>query len=83
MSLVGPRPLPVRDFEKFYDNSHRRRFSVKPGITGLWQISDRDSISFQDWMQLDLDYIDTRNWLVDLKILIKTIPAVIRGKGAK
>ncbi|MDM8540327.1 sugar transferase [Desulfococcaceae bacterium HSG9] len=83
MSLVGPRPLPVRDFEKFYDNSHRRRFSVKPGITGLWQISDRDSISFKEWMQLDLDYIDTRNWLVDIKILLKTIPAVIRGKGAK
>jgi len=83
MSLVGPRPLPVRDFEKFYDDSHRRRFSVKPGITGLWQISDRDKISFQEWMQLDLQYIDTRNWLFDLKILFKTIPAVIRGKGAK
>jgi exopolysaccharide biosynthesis polyprenyl glycosylphosphotransferase len=83
MSLVGPRPLPVRDFEKFYDDSHRRRFSVKPGITGLWQISDRDKISFQEWMQLDLNYIDTRNWLFDLKILFKTIPAVIRGKGAK
>jgi len=83
MSLVGPRPLPVRDFEKFYDDSHRRRFSVKPGITGLWQISDRDEINFQEWMQLDLQYIDTRNWLLDLKILLKTIPAVIRGKGAK
>lgn len=83
MSLVGPRPLPVRDFEKFYDDSHRRRFSVKPGITGLWQISDREKISFQEWMQLDLKYIDTRNWLLDLKILLKTIPAVIKGKGAK
>jgi len=83
MSLVGPRPLPIRDFEKFYDDSHRRRFSIKPGITGLWQISNRDEISFQEWMQLDLEYIATRTWLLDLKILLKTIPAVIRGKGAK
>jgi exopolysaccharide biosynthesis polyprenyl glycosylphosphotransferase len=84
MSLVGPRPLPVRDFERFYRNAHRRRFSVKPGITGLWQVSGRsDNISFDKWMDLDLYYVDKWNLLVDIKILLKTIPAVFLCKGAK
>lgn len=84
MSLVGPRPLPVRDFERFYRNAHRRRFSVKPGITGLWQVSGRsDNISFNKWMELDLYYVDKWNLLVDIKILLKTIPAVFLCKGAK
>ena len=83
MSLVGPRPLPIRDFKRFYKNSHRRRFSVKPGITGLWQISGRSSIDFEEWMRLDLQYIDNWSILMELKILLRTIPAVIYGKGAK
>ena len=83
MSLVGPRPLPVRDFEKFYNNSHRRRFSAKPGITGIWQVSGRSDISFQEWMKLDLQYVDTWNLYLDIKILFQTIPAVLGGQGAR
>ena len=58
MSLVGPRPLPVRDYEGFDRDWHRRRFSVRPGITCLWQISGRSGISFDKWMELDMEYID-------------------------
>lgn len=83
MSLVGPRPLPIRDFERFYDDRHRLRFSVKPGMTGLWQVSGRNIIKFEEWMGLDIEY--TRNWnlLLDLKILLYTFHVVITGKGAK
>lgn len=83
MSLVGPRPLPVRDFEKFYNSSHRRRFSIKPGITGLWQVSGRNDIDFEEWMKLDLHYIDNWSPLLELKILLWTIPAIFSGRGAK
>jgi exopolysaccharide biosynthesis polyprenyl glycosylphosphotransferase len=84
MSLVGPRPLPVRDFNKFYNNSHRRRFSLDPGITGPWQVSGRsDTIDFEDWMRLDLEYVDKWNIFLDFKILLQTIPAVLFCKGAK
>jgi len=83
MSLVGPRPLPVRDFELFYNDSHRRRFSVKPGITGLWQVSGRSDIDFGEWMRLDLQYIDNWSLILELKILLWTIPAVFTGRGAK
>lgn len=83
MTLVGPRPLPVRDFENFYDDRHRRRFSVKPGITGLWQVSGRSDISFDEWMRLDLQYIDCWSFLLELKILIMTLPAVLTARGAK
>ncbi len=83
MSLVGPRPLPIRDFERFYDNTHRRRFSIKPGITGLWQISGRSDVKFQEWMNLDLQYVDNWNLFLDLKILLKTVPVVFAGTGAK
>jgi exopolysaccharide biosynthesis polyprenyl glycosylphosphotransferase len=82
MSLVGPRPLPVRDYKGFNKDWQRRRFSVKPGITCIWQISGRDNISFEDWMHMDNQYIDTWSLLLDIKILLKTIPAVIFGKGA-
>ena len=58
MSLVGPRPLPTRDFEGFNEDWQRRRFSIRPGITCLWQINGRSSISFEKWMQLDLQYMD-------------------------
>ena len=84
MSLVGPRPLPLRDYAGFSQDWHRRRFSVKPGITCLWQIYGRSSLSlpFEKWMQLDMEYIDHWSLWLDFKILAQTIPAVIEGKGA-
>jgi len=84
MSLVGPRPLPVDEVKCFNDFAHRRRLSVKPGLTCLWQISGRNQISdFKDWVRLDLEYIDNWSLWLDLKILFKTIPAVLIGTGAK
>jgi exopolysaccharide biosynthesis polyprenyl glycosylphosphotransferase len=82
MSLVGPRPLPLRDYEGFSKDWHRRRFSVKPGITCLWQIMGRSSIGFDEWMALDMRYIDQWSVWLDIKILFQTIPAVFRGSGA-
>lgn len=82
MSLVGPRPLPVRDYEGFNHDWQRRRFSVTPGITCLWQVNGRSSISFEKWMELDMQYIDQWSLWLDLKILARTIPAVLRGSGA-
>ena len=82
MSLVGPRPLPVRDFNGFKKDWHRRRFSVRPGITCLWQVNGRHNISFDKWMELDLEYIDRWSLLFDFSILVRTVPAVLRGSGA-
>lgn len=82
MSLVGPRPLPRRDYEGFETDWHRRRFSVRPGVTCLWQVSGRNSIPFERWMELDLEYIDRWSLWLDFKILALTIPAVLRGTGA-
>ena len=82
MSLVGPRPLPVRDYEGFDQDWQRRRFSVRPGITCLWQVNGRSSIPFERWMELDMEYIDKWSLWLDLKILAQTIPAVLRGSGA-
>lgn len=82
MSLVGPRPLPVRDYNGFSHDWQRRRFSVLPGLTCLWQISGRSNVDFNKWMKLDLQYIDQWSLWLDLKILILTIPAVLRGSGA-
>lgn len=82
MSLVGPRPLPVRDYEGFSEDWQRRRFSVKPGITCLWQVSGRSGISFDQWMRLDLQYLDEWSVWLDLRILARTVPAVLRGQGA-
>jgi len=82
MSLVGPRPLPVRDYEGFSKDWQRRRFSVRPGITCLWQINGRSSIPFEQWMELDLQYIDKWSLWLDLEILVRTIPAVLKGSGA-
>jgi exopolysaccharide biosynthesis polyprenyl glycosylphosphotransferase len=82
MSLVGPRPLPVRDYEGFNKDWQRRRFSVRPGITCLWQINGRSSIPFEQWMELDLQYIDKWTLWLDLEILLRTIPAVLKGSGA-
>ncbi len=84
MSLVGPRPLPVDEVRRFNDLSHRRRLSVKPGLTCLWQISGRNQIvEFKDWVRLDLEYIDNWSFWLDLRILFRTIPAVFLGTGAK
>jgi exopolysaccharide biosynthesis polyprenyl glycosylphosphotransferase len=84
MSLVGPRPLPVDEVKRFDNLAHRRRLSVKPGLTCLWQISGRNQISdFKEWVRLDLEYIDHWTLWLDLKILLLTIPAVLRGTGAK
>jgi exopolysaccharide biosynthesis polyprenyl glycosylphosphotransferase len=82
MSLVGPRPLPVCDYEGFNEDWQRRRFSVRPGLTCLWQIAGRSSIPFETWMQLDLQYIDRWSFWLDLQILMRTIPAVLKGFGA-
>jgi exopolysaccharide biosynthesis polyprenyl glycosylphosphotransferase len=82
MSLVGPRPLPVRDYEGFNEDWQRRRFSVRPGITCLWQVRGRSSIPFEKWMELDLQYIDKWSLWLDFQILIRTIPAVLKGSGA-
>ena len=83
MSLVGPRPLPLRDFRLFDQDRHRRRFSVRPGVTGLSQVSGRSSISFEDWMQLDLQYIDEWSLGKDFRILARTVPAVVKRVGAR
>jgi exopolysaccharide biosynthesis polyprenyl glycosylphosphotransferase len=82
MSLVGPRPLPVRDYEGFDQDWKRRRFSVRPGITCLWQINGRSTTPFEEWMKLDMQYIDQWSLWLDLKILAMTVPAVLKGAGA-
>jgi exopolysaccharide biosynthesis polyprenyl glycosylphosphotransferase len=84
MSLVGPRPLPVDEVRRFNDLAYRRRLSVKPGLTCLWQISGRNQIhDFKEWVRLDLEYIDNWSLWLDLKILLKTVPVVFIGTGAK
>ncbi len=84
MSLVGPRPLPLDEVARFDDLAHRRRLSVKPGITCLWQISGRNNITdFQEWVRLDLQYIDNWSLWLDLRILLQTVPVVMLGTGAK
>lgn len=82
MSVVGPRPLPVRDVERLVEPWQQRRFSMKPGLTCLWQVNGRHEISFDHWMELDLQYIDRWSPSLDLEILMKTVPAVLRGIGA-
>jgi exopolysaccharide biosynthesis polyprenyl glycosylphosphotransferase len=82
MSLVGPRPLPVRDYEGFSEDWQRRRFSVRPGITCLWQVNGRSNITFEHWMKLDMQYLDQWSIWLDMKILAQTIPTVVKGSGA-
>jgi lipopolysaccharide/colanic/teichoic acid biosynthesis glycosyltransferase len=85
MSLVGPRPWQLRDYELFTQGSpdwQRCRFSVRPGITCLWQVNGRNSIPFEKWMELDLQYVRKWSLWLDLQILAKTIPAVLKGSGA-
>jgi exopolysaccharide biosynthesis polyprenyl glycosylphosphotransferase len=82
MSLVGPRP-PLPDEVSRYEPWQHRRLSMKPGLTCLWQVSGRSEVDFDRWMALDLKYIDTWSPLLDLKILLKTVPAVLSGRGAR
>ena len=81
MSLVGPRPLPVRDFEQLED-WHRKRYLVLPGMTGLWQISGRSNLKFDDLVRLDFYYLENWSIWLDITILFKTLPAVIATRGA-
>ncbi|MGH2874039.1 MAG: sugar transferase, partial [Solirubrobacteraceae bacterium] len=81
MSLVGPRPLPMRDFERLQE-WHKKRYLVLPGITGLWQVSGRAELDFDDLVRLDFLYLERWSILLDLTILLKTIPAVITRRGA-
>ena len=84
MSIVGPRPLPVDETKRINDASHRRRLSVKPGLTCLWQVSGRSEIKeFKDWVRLDLEYIDNWSLWLDIKIILRTFPVVLWGAGAK
>ena len=82
MSLVGPRPLPVRDVSKFEEGWLLRRFCVVPGLTGLWQVNARSTVNFEDWVKQDFEYIDNWSLWLDLRILLKTVPVVLRGTGA-
>lgn len=82
MSLVGPRPMALRDVARFQRPEDMRRFSVRPGLTCLWQVSGRNNLGFNEWVKLDLTYIDFWSLLLDLRILARTIPAVLRGVGA-
>ena len=84
MSLVGPRPLPLYEVENFERAAHRRRLSMKPGLTCIWQVRGRNRVTdFQDWVKMDLEYIDNWSVLLDITILLQTIPVVLFGKGAK
>ena len=82
MSLVGPRPMSLRDVDRFDRGIQRKRFSVQPGLTCLWQISGRSDLPFEKWLELDLEYITNWNFWLDVQILFKTIPAVLKSRGA-
>jgi exopolysaccharide biosynthesis polyprenyl glycosylphosphotransferase len=82
MSLVGPRPMSVRDVLRFSEATLMRRFTVKPGITGLWQVSGRSTLAFEKWIQMDFDYIDRWSLTLDFQILARTVRAVVKGTGA-
>ncbi len=82
MSLVGPRPLPIGEQQRIR-GWHRRRLSMKPGITGVWQVSGRNNIDFEDWMKLDQQYVDAWTLRLDAAILLRTVPTVLFGRGAK
>ena len=82
MSLVGPRPLPIKE-QQAIKGWHRKRLAMKPGITGIWQVSGRNNIDFEEWMRLDQQYVDDWTLRLDLLILAKTVPTVLFGRGAK
>jgi lipopolysaccharide/colanic/teichoic acid biosynthesis glycosyltransferase len=82
MSLVGPRPLPVIE-TRALTGPHRRRLSMRPGITGLWQVSGRNDLGFDEWMALDLQYVDNWSFVLDLGLLARTVPALLSRRGAR
>lgn len=82
MSLVGPRPMSIRDVLLFSEATSMRRFTVKPGITGLWQVSGRSALSFEQWLKLDFHYIDGWSLALDFQILARTVKAVVKRTGA-
>jgi lipopolysaccharide/colanic/teichoic acid biosynthesis glycosyltransferase len=82
MSLVGPRPLPEQEQQRIH-GSQRRRLSMKPGITGLWQTSGRSNVGFAEWMRMDQEYVDRWSLGLDLRLLLATIPAVLSRRGAR
>jgi lipopolysaccharide/colanic/teichoic acid biosynthesis glycosyltransferase len=82
MSLVGPRPL-ARDEMSMDSEWMEARLNLKPGITGLWQVKARETLKFSDWVKYDMEYVERRSHLLDLKILLLTIPSVIRRRGAR
>lgn len=82
MSLVGPRPMSIRDVDLFDRSEQRKRFSVRPGLTCLWQISGRSNLPFEKWLELDLTYIENWSFRLDIEILLKTIPVILKGEGA-
>ena len=81
MSIVGPRPMSLRDANALQSRWQKRRFSVKPGLTCLWQATGRHEVDFEQWMKLDLEYIDNWSLTLDFELMLKTVPAVIRGTG--
>jgi lipopolysaccharide/colanic/teichoic acid biosynthesis glycosyltransferase len=82
MSLVGPRPMSVRDVMLFNEATLMRRFTVKPGVTGLWQVSGRSALSFDKWIEMDFNYIDRWSLALDFKILARTVHVVFHRTGA-
>ena len=81
MSLVGPRP-PLPAEVAVYSDRHRRRLLVKPGLTCIWQTSGRSDLGFEEWVDLDIEYIETWTLLLDVRLLLRTLPAVVSGRGA-
>jgi len=82
MSIVGPRPLPVEE-TRALSGRHRRRLSIRPGLTCLWQVSGRSDLTFAEWMALDLEYVDRWTLWLDVAILLRTIPAIVSRRGAR
>jgi lipopolysaccharide/colanic/teichoic acid biosynthesis glycosyltransferase len=82
MSLVGPRPLPVQESLRCHA-WQRRRLLVKPGMTGVWQIRGRNTVSFNEWVRMDFEYIRRRSLLFDLRLLVETVPALVRSRGPR
>jgi lipopolysaccharide/colanic/teichoic acid biosynthesis glycosyltransferase len=82
MSLVGPRPLPLYEVRRI-KGAQRRRLAMRPGMTGLWQTRGRNTVDFDEWMRMDLEYVDRWSLALDARILLATIPVVVRGTGAR
>ncbi len=82
MSLVGPRPLSLRDYGLMPEDWQRRRFSIRPGLTCYWQVRGRHKTTFLEWMKMDLEYIDNWSLYEDLKVILQTVPELVRGGGA-